>query len=297
MAHNDGEAPDNELLKNDDGELAVDYRNNYFQEDVSWLHEVGFASNDDGVPGFMDGTVFGDGWKVFADLSKGDTLSAITGGIATGVTVADAIVDPFAFVAEQIVDWMLTHVEPLREWLDELAGAPDMVQAYADSWTKIAEKLVETSKSWETGLAKDVSTWTGGAGDAYKATANTLIAKISGAGGVAASMGKIMEIVQKVIDAFRTLVQDVLASLAGALIGWTLELIVTAGAAMVHVAPAAAARLARDTVKVSMLITKMLAALKDIGPYKDALTAVLTGIAEDQAKQQQEQQQQQPQPA
>lgn len=293
MAHNDAEAPDNELLKNDDDELAVDHRNNYYQEDVSWLHEVGFASNDDGVPGVIDGTVAGDAWKVFADLGKGDVLSMVTGGIATGVTIADAFVDPFAFVAEQIVDWMLTHVEPLRLWLDELAGSPDMVQAYADSWTKIAEKMVETATSWETGLAKDISTWTGDAGEAYKATANALIGKISAAGGVSASMGKIMEIVQKVIDAFRTLVQDVLASLAGALIGWTLELIVTAGAAIVHVGPAAGARIARDSVKVSMLIVKMLEALKDLGPYKEALTAVITGIAEDQAQQQQPQ----PQPA
>ncbi len=41
-----------------------------------------------------------------------------------------------------------------------------------------------------------------------------------------------------------------------------------------------------------MLIVKMLAALKDMGPFKDALTAVITGIAEDSAKGQP-----QPQPA
>ncbi|WP_067841367.1 hypothetical protein [Nocardia lijiangensis] len=51
-------------------------------------------------------------------------------------------------------------------------------------------------------------------------------------------------------------------------------------------------RIARDSVKVSMLIVKMLAALKDMGPFKDALTAVITGIAEDSAKGQP-----QPQPA
>ncbi|MBF6213059.1 hypothetical protein IU433_27090 [Nocardia puris] len=193
-------------------------------------------------------------------------------------TVWEAFSDPFGFAGGQVAGWMLTHVEPLRKTLDALAGNDEMIAAYSETWGNIAEELTEMARNWDTGLKADISTWTGDAGDAYRYRAGDLVDQIGGASGAAASMGEAMELIANVVKAFRKLVQDILSSLLGALIGYTIELAVTFGAAAMHVAAAAQMRIARDGVRVSMIVADMGKALLDIKPLTEAVGAVLNAI-------------------
>ncbi|MEV6323827.1 hypothetical protein AB0M45_21925 [Nocardia sp. NPDC051787] len=270
----------NPLLK----EAATDYREEYFQEDVFFLSKVGLASDDSGVPGIVQGTIVGDAWEVYANLQNGDTFEALTGGV--GVSAAVAGFDPFGFVGDQIAGWMLTHVEPYRRTLDGLAGNNEMVEGYSKAWMKISTELTGMSGTWKKGLAEDIATWTGKAGDSYRSTATDLTDKILAAAGVAATLGATMKTVSEIVAAYRKLVQDILTSLAGALIGYTIELAVTALAATPHVITAALVRIARDGLRISMLLADMLKALKDVHAFSQAAAAVihaLLGPDEEQA--------------
>lgn len=271
----DRKKPENNRLIAD----GTDYREEYFQETAFWMHDVGLKQDEEtGLPGFLSGTIAGDAWEAYANFRNGKTFESITGGIAVGVTVADAVIDPFGFVGDQIAGWMLTHVEPYRKVLDALAGNDEMVEAYATTWENIATELTTMSTSWQSGLEADIATWTGSAGDAYRSRATDLIDQIAGAGGVAATLGEIMHTVSQIVKAFRKMVQDILTSLAGALIGYSIELAATLGAAGPHVAAAAIARIGRDGLKISTLLLDMAKAFKDVHTLTQAVVAVIYAL-------------------
>ncbi|MFC9895444.1 hypothetical protein ACFVMC_17320 [Nocardia sp. NPDC127579] len=274
---NDVEKPENNRLL--EGAKNTDYREEYFQETLFGYSNIGLNKDEEtGVPGVLDGTIAGDAWEVFGNLSSASILTSATGTISVVVTAVDAFYDPFGFVGDQIAGWMLSHFEPFRKTLDAMAGNGDMVDGYATIWSNIGEELTKMAESWKTGLTNDISTWTGKAGDAYKATATELIDKIAAAGGVSASLGKAMTLCGELVTAFREAVETIVGSLLGALIGYTIELAVTLGAATPHVVSAVLARLARDAVKISMLLTKMAQAFTDTQMLTAALDAIIAAI-------------------
>ncbi|MEU7632437.1 hypothetical protein AB0C34_20990 [Nocardia sp. NPDC049220] len=272
---NDRKKPEGNPLIED----GTDYRDEYFQETVFWLHDIGLKQDEKtGVPGFLSGTIAGDAWEAYANLKNAKTFEAILGGIEVGVTGYDACYDPFGFAGDLIAGWMLTHAEPYRKVLDAFAGNDNMVQAYSVTWSKIAKELTDMSVTWKSGVEADIATWTGQAGDAYRSRAGDLIDQIAGAGGIAASLGETMDIVSKIVKAFRKLVQDILTSLVGALIGYTIELALTACTAAPHVVSAVLLRFGRDSMKISALLTEMAGAFKDVHTLAQAVTAVIYAV-------------------
>ncbi|MEU2254413.1 hypothetical protein ABZ540_14725 [Nocardia xishanensis] len=265
---------DNPLIAN-----GTDYREEYFQESVFFLSDVGLKQDEETkLPGFLNGTIAGDAWEAYANFRNGKTLEAITGGVAAGVTAFDAVKDPFGFAGEQIAGWMLTHAEPYRKVLDALAGNDEMVKAYSESWTNIANELTSVSETWKTSLDQDIATWTGSAGDSYRNHATDMIDQVLGAGGVAASLGEAMQIVADIVKVFRKMVQDILASLLGALIGYTIELALTLGGGTAHVIASVYGRFARDGFKISMLLVEMASAFKDVNTLMQAVMGVIDAL-------------------
>jgi len=258
-------------------ELIVDgtnYREEYFQEDAFLHHNVGL-DGEEGPWGVLEGTIAYDAWKVVSDFNKDAYLDSALGAIGVGATAVEIGSDPLAFVGTQIASWMLEHVEPLRKAFDSLMGNPDMVEAYAGTWTEIAKELTAIRGDWQSAVDGEIATWSGQTAIAYRNYATTLLDQIGAAGGAAATLATMMEKTAKIVDAVRTMVQTILTALYGALFSWTIELALSGGTAAPVVAAQATTRIAAETVKVSTLITKMLDVLKDMGPYKEALASVL----------------------
>ena len=80
-----------------------------------------------------------------ADLKEAfESKSWVAGGLATAATVADAAaaaIDPLGEALSAGVGWIIEHLSPLKNWLNELAGDSDAVAAAASTWTNIATKL------------------------------------------------------------------------------------------------------------------------------------------------------------
>ncbi|MFQ6396704.1 hypothetical protein ACLMAJ_24980 [Nocardia sp. KC 131] len=272
----DQAAPENNKLI----ESGTDYRDEYFNETLFPFHNIGLKKDGKGVLEVLGGTVAGDAWTAYSDLRSANIADAIFGGIGVGLDIEEAVTDPFGFVGSQIAGWMLEHLDVYRKTLDALAGSPDMVGAYAKTWTNIATELVKVSTEWKTGVEQDISTWTGASGDAYRAKATDLIDHTSAAGGVAAAMGETMTKTATIVKAVRTLVGDIVASLVGALIAYTIELACTLGAATPAVIAQVMGRFARDGFKIATLLAKMGDAFKDLSGFAkvigDAIVKLLT---------------------
>lgn len=275
----DPKAPSNGLLED-----GVDSNQAYNQEDVSFLSDVGLKGDDKtGTPGILKGTIAGDAWDVYGNFTSGQVDAAMLGmlGLAgSAAEVAYKVMDPFAFVGSQVAKWMLDHIEFMRKGLDELAGNPDIVEAYGKSWTKISTELSSVSVDWKSSVEQDIEDWQGAAGEKYRESASSLIDQINAASGMAASLGKSMETVSKAVDAVRTAVRDIIANLLGAMIGWTIELVATGGTAAAHVVPAALRRIARDSLTYADMLNDLKKMFIDIKTWMEPIGkvgAILTG--------------------
>ena len=73
-----------------------------------------------------------------------ESNSWVAGGLAVAATAADtaaAVMDPLGEALSAGIGWIIEHLSPLKDWLNELAGDSDAVAAAASTWTNIGAKL------------------------------------------------------------------------------------------------------------------------------------------------------------
>lgn len=267
----DAAPPGNELVDKDSH-----YSNTYFQEDVSWLSDVGLEGDQKtGGLGVLKGTIAGDAWDIYGNLRNADYGEALFGVAGVGASVADAIKDPFGFAGTQVAKWMLEHIEPLRQAYEELSGNPTIVEAYTKSWQEISDELSTTKNNWLRTIETDIATWSGSAGDAYRDHAKDVLTAIDTAAAAAAVLSKLMEMVSKFIAIVRDLVRDIIAALLGAAIGYTIELAVTAGAAAGHVIASFLAKLAKSSLDTMTYLKKLKDVICSFDTYREPLAKIL----------------------
>ncbi|MGA6208158.1 hypothetical protein ACPESR_25725 [Nocardia testacea] len=275
MSFDDAPPPANELI-----DKNSHHSNTYFQEDVSWLSNVGLEGDPNtGGLGVLKGTVAGDAWDIYGNLRNANYGEALFGVAGVGASVADAIKDPFGFAGTQVAKWMLEHIEPLRQAYEELSGNPTIVEGYMKSWQAISGRLTTMKNDWAATIEQDITTWSGSAGDAYRSHAAEILTAIDSAAAVAASLSKQMELASKVVAIVRDLVRDIIAALLGAAIGYTIELAVTAGAAAGHVIASFLAKLAKSSLDTMTYLKKLQDVIYSFGTYREPLAKVLQNLS------------------
>ncbi|WP_433409765.1 EspA/EspE family type VII secretion system effector [Saccharomonospora azurea] len=237
------------------------------------------APSQDGGTGFMTGvTPFEAGWAIAEGIDKGDYKLAVSGLVAGGLDVASAVTDPIGFVAGQVISWMLEHIEPARKALDDLAGNPDMVKAYAQSWTNVEEELTALGDEMKTVAPAETEGWTGGAADAYRTKAENLAGVFGSAAGAAHGIAGLTMGMAEVVNGVRTAVRDLLASIAGSLVSWSIELLCTLGTAAPVVAAQATTAIARVTNMVAKLLKALGTAMTDAITWLTVLRDLFDGL-------------------
>lgn len=247
-----------------------DLRNNYLQ-DANPLENMGAPDPKSGSTGFMTGiTAFEAGWTLAQGIDNND-LGLIISGVAAGaLDVASAAVDPIAYVAGQLFSWMLEHVEPARAALHAVTGNPDMVKGYAQTWTNIENEMLKLGEEFERVAKSGVSSWAGDAADGYLRKADAVAGIAKGAAGGAHGIAGITLAMAEVVGGIRVAIRDLLATLAGALVSWAIELACTLGAA----APVV---VAQATAKIAQVVRIVASMLKALGK---ALASALTWLVQ-----------------
>ncbi|QNG18177.1 hypothetical protein G4H71_03080 [Rhodococcus triatomae] len=199
-------------------------------------------------------TLFEAAWQVSDGIEAGDLGSAASGRLGVAVDTASAVIDPIGYVASQTISWMLEHIEPAREALDNLAGNPAMVASYAQSWSNIENELTSVRESMGSEVKSGTSDWSGQAAEAYRARADD-IANIAGAAAAAANgLATATEGMSKIVAGVRTAVRDLLASIAASLLSWTAQILASVGFAAPAVVAQAVTRIAQVVRTVGNLL-------------------------------------------
>ncbi|OQO95072.1 hypothetical protein B1813_03185 [Saccharomonospora piscinae] len=237
------------------------------------------APSQDGGTGFMTGvTAFEAGWAVAEGIDNGDWAVAVSGLVAGGLDVAAAVTDPIGYVAGQVISWMLEHIEPAREALDNLAGNPDIVKAYAQSWTNIEQELTTLGEEITSAAPAETRTWQGAAADHYRAKAEELAGVYGGAAGAAHGIAGLTLGMAEVVNGVRVAVRDLLSSIAGSLISWTVELLCSLGTAAPVVAAQATTAIARVLSMVGKLLKALGQAMADAITWLTVLRDLFDGL-------------------
>ncbi|MBP2330551.1 RHS repeat-associated protein [Kibdelosporangium banguiense] len=199
-------------------------------------------------------------------IESGDWAAGVLGAAGTALDALGMALDPFGAIFSAGVGWLIEHVGPLSDALDELTGDPDQIKAHAQTWTNIAGELGSISTEMANLIASDTASWTGESADAYRArstdTANLIGAAKAAAEGAASGIGTAGE----VVAAVRTLVRDIIAELVGHLISWALQVLFTLGIGMVWVVPQVIGAVAKTATKIAGLTTKLVQALGKLAP-------------------------------
>ncbi|MEV0678670.1 RHS repeat-associated core domain-containing protein [Actinosynnema sp. NPDC050436] len=224
------------------------------------------APTEDSTKSYTGATMVESAVGLHQAIEQGDWASIAMGAVDVGLTALGAVMDPVGAVFAAGVGWLIEHVGPLKEGLDQLAGNPDEIKAHSETWKNVAAELGAISGDLTAMLAADTADWQGAAADAYREraadTAKLLTAAQEGAAG--ASSG--VKTAGEVVGAVRSLVRDIIAELVGHLISWALQVVATLGIGLTWVVP----QVIQEVAKVAMLIarhtTRLVRALKALVP-------------------------------
>ncbi len=127
--------------------------------------------------------------------------------------------------------------------LDELTGLPDVVRSHAETWNNMATELYSMSQDLGAHLTNDLTEWTGGAADAYRALMANNVDALGGLAATSAGLAAATEGAGGLVEMTREIVRDLIADLVARVIVWAVE------ALLVVTIPVIAAQIVAAVVK------------------------------------------------
>lgn len=236
------------------------------------------------MPGWMDGVgPFEDGYSVVESLSDGDWVGASLGMGSIALDVASAVANPIATLVSLGAGWVLEHVYPLSDWLNQLTGDHHMVTSYAATWAGVSEAVRSAGADLEATIP-DLRSLSGFSIDAYRAFLTTMASALNTASMMAKGVGVAVELLSTIVKAVHDLVRDALSDLVGYVVQALIEIAATVGAATPVVAAQVAikaadwaallARFVKDLVRSAGTYVDLAKSLKDL---YDGVTDSLNG--------------------
>jgi hypothetical protein len=220
-----------------------------------------------------------DAHQIATAIRDRSWVDGAIGGVGVSLEALSLAVDPLGSVASWGVAWLIEHVRPLRDALDELAGDAEQVAGHAAVWRHVAAMTGTAQQEYAARISTETSGWTGDAGDSYRAHAaghlTTLDGIAAAAGGIASAVDGAGLLVAAVREIVRDLIANFVATLAVRLPQWLAMEGLTLGIATPVVAGQVSALVARWAGEIHGFIRNLLSSLRRLLSKLDSLTDVL----------------------
>ncbi|WBC13747.1 hypothetical protein O7600_21820 [Micromonospora sp. WMMA1998] len=222
-------------------------------------------------------------------IENGSWIDSTIGGVGTSLEVLATCVDPIGSVVSWGVAWLIEHVKPLSDALDWLAGDPDQITAYAQTWHNVSRHVADQVTALSEAVRTEIATWTGPASEAYRRYSDQHVRHLAGLADASGLIGTVVEgaglLVALVRELVRDLIADFVSVLAVRLWQWLAEEALTLGVATPLVAAQVSALVAKWAAKVAGLLTALARSvsrlrpiLSKLGELLDTLRAALRGL-------------------
>ncbi|MGW4738778.1 DUF6531 domain-containing protein [Nocardia xishanensis] len=237
------------------------------------------AQRDDSTEWYTGVSLFESVNDLSDAISSGSWIEAGLGIAGIGAEVASVVVDPLGTLASYGVGFLIEHVEPLSEALDWVAGDPDQIAAYAETWSNVSDKVGETVAAHRTALEQDIADWSGAAAGAYKARGRETADALAAAQSAAAAASNAIEMAGGIVAAVRTTVRDIVAQAVGRLAAWAAEALFSFGVATPVIAAQATTYVAKTLTTIANLFQKLARTMAKLTPLLRRLKGVFGDIA------------------
>ena len=220
-----------------------------------------------------------DAFRIAEGIRTHSWVDATLGGVGASLEGLSLAFDPLGGLVSWGVAWLMEHVQPLRDALDQLAGDADEVAAHASTWMNVATFSHAARADYAARLRSEVAGWLGASGDGYRTRAGEHLTVLEGiavaAGGIAYAVEGAGLLVSLVRGMVRDLIADFTATLAVRLPQWLAAEGLTLGLATPFVVSQVAGLVAKWVGRIQHFIRALLASLRRLIPGVDGLRAAL----------------------
>ena len=227
---------------------------------------------------WMDGSdealgPIGDIRDAVIQLESGEWMGGAESAISALGGIAELTLGGLSSWVSYGVEMLLSYVDPLKFWMDQLAGDSAQVNGMAMTWASIGDSLRSTASELASGSSSAMQNMKGESVSRYLGRQGQVIGSINTLADASAAVGravaKAAELVQKVHDYVCKLISDIIGEAAEgvALAGFTL------GFSLVKAGAAVSARAIAEGANVQNLVSLLKMAFDELKSLFDILTA------------------------
>ena len=220
--------------------------------------------------------ILDSGSSTITALCNGNWVDAALSGVSTALDAAATVADPLGSLLAAGIGWALDHLNPIKDWFDDVAGNPESVAAKGESWANIAGGMEPLAQSWQDSL--DRLAWmSGDAISSYRAQADARIETLRRLKGSSEGAAQALDLVAMIVSFVHSFLRDILSSLVGAILSWVAQTVLSLGTLIPWVCGQIATRIASVVGKCSRYVT----ALTRSGSELTTLLRALKGFGDD----------------
>ncbi|MBB2940632.1 uncharacterized protein YukE [Actinoplanes lutulentus] len=209
---------------------------------------------------------------------SGDVPGFAGNALATGLAAMGAVMDPLQVVFAAGVGWLMEHVAILREPLDKLMGDPKAIDAHAQSWKNIEQRIYDATDFFVEEVNRTTVAWTAASADAYRQRARSHAESIQAMGKLADGMGRATTALGATVGIARNTVRDIVAEVVGACISKAVQ------AVSVVLIPKVVAEISilvsAASLKIFTVVKQLFAAIKNTGLLVRQMQALMSRIGQ-----------------
>ena len=224
--------------------------------------------------------VIDDIYRSAVAVSNGDF-----GGIITAIQSARSGMihlkaDPVDYFSQMAVSFILDHVDPLKNLLNDFTGDSAEVFGMSASWQSIAEALASIADDIDSTSSSAMSNMTGQAVDAYLYRQQTVAEAMRAVGENASAFSGALTDAANIVDAIHDLVRDAIADVVASLVSTVFWSCVTFGFAAPAKSVEVSAKVTTWVVTIGQIGQMLVQLLTAIKAVFDSFDSIQTGLTE-----------------
>ena len=212
-----------------------------------------------------------------------ESNSWVAGGLATAATVADtaaAVMDPLGEALSAGIGWIIEHLSPLKDWLNELAGDSDAVAAAASTWTNIGTKLSSCASDLEAVCSSRLAGQESLAVATFKTLQAGSASHLRMTGQLAGAISGGLTLASMIVRMVHDMVRDAIADVIGKLTSKAAIMAVSLGTAAPWAVSSLAADVSSWATRLAKEVTNVVTSAKNLKGLLSKANRLFDDVAE-----------------
>ena len=188
------------------------------------------------------------------DLYKSESaLDATLSTIGIAADLVDMAVNPIKTAVSWAVNWIISHIDPLPDMLQQFTGDPEKVEAAALTWERIGDQWTQAAAELEAAVAAGLDAQVCRTLSAYKVQIGSVIETFRSLGDACKVVAQCLNILSAMVKIVYELTREAIGDLIGTFVQSVWEAVGTVGLAT----PAIVAQISATVSKwVARITTK-----------------------------------------